>query len=99
MRIDVDISAEEPDEDEVVADRLVPLKNSLNLLKTNLRDLMGALRHIRTRESRNMATVQTIEERIMKFSYFEVILVTIMSIGGVFVLKTYFKNHLKKGSA
>lgn len=75
------------------------LKDTLNKLKKDLQELRGRIKGVLMRENRNMITVETVESRILKFSIFEVMLMISLSLGSVYVLKTYFQTHLKKGVA
>lgn len=99
-QIDLEVSMDAyADADKTATEAVSPLRTSLNGLKGDLRNLYSTLKHIKARATRNMMTVETIESHILKFSAFEVVLLISMSIVSVVILKTYFKNHMKKGTA
>ena len=75
------------------------LKDTLNKLKKDLADLRSRIKYIMTRENRSMITIESVDSRIRSFSIFEVLLMVVLPLGSVYILKTYFQNHLKKGVA
>lgn len=92
--IDVDVTlptapAEAPKEDKA------HLENTINKLHRELSDLVHTMRFIKTRERRNVETVETIGEWVWCISIFEVLLIIGMSILQITVLRMFFNGNKK----
>ena len=61
-------------------------------LKTDLTDLYHTLRYTKSREKRNFETVTSIKAFILKFSFFQSMVVVLSGLVQIYVLKTFFSN-------
>lgn len=92
--IDVDVTlptapTETPKEDKA------HLENTINRLHKELSDLVHTMRYIKTRERRNVETVETIGEWVWCISIFEVLLIIGMSVLQITVLRMFFTGNKK----
>lgn len=74
------------------------LKVTLNYLKQNLKEMHSTLKRLKARETRNKSKLDIIQKKIRNFSILESLLMILLPLGSVWILSTYFQNHLKKGT-
>ncbi|KAI3647872.1 hypothetical protein MP228_008093 [Amoeboaphelidium protococcarum] len=76
---------------------LSPMEDTVYKLGATLADITRNQKYIRTRENRNMETVDSTESRIFYFSVFESLLIVGMSCLQVFVVRMFFRTTHSKG--